>query len=560
MKKCIKSLNCNKFFFMKRKNKYGKLRLKAEEFLRNNLPVFDNSDIKEFDKILNELNLAHIELELQNDDLNDKQNELEKAHNELNNSRNKYIDLFDKAPVSYIILDVDTVIIDLNETSIELFGDQKASFIGKSFHSFISNESQDEYYFFFQKVIQTDKNMEVELKMRTIEGITFDALVQCRRFIDLDDMTIQIRTIVQDISQHKKYEEKLLRINQDLQKSDMLLSEIIEKNSNGIIVIDHKHRLKFINPSAEKILGVKSANIKGKKFNYKINYNGISELICQKPDKSFVFCEANSVEFEWEGNPSYLITLRNISYRKELEENLKQAKHEATKSKLDEKEIVELKTRFLDLLSHEYRTPLTVIRSSSELLENYIKENNTEKINAHISKIQRSIDFMSQVIEDIINSDIDDENYKINTSKVDLADLANNIFSHIKHIDKNQHNFEFDINCKEKYVTSDYRLLRQVIINLLINSIKFSAQGSLIKFSLNQNNEYCSILLKDNGIKLSSNQIKMLKDKSNNFEMFGSSFILTHVDKVVKILGGNFSVDINSNNTVHFLAKIKKNL
>jgi PAS domain-containing protein len=128
---------------MKRKDAkaegYKKLRARAEAALEKKIMKLHKESAGDFKKVLHELGVHQIELEMQNE-------ELRKTQQELETSRNKYSDLYDFAPVGYFTLDKNGLVDRANLTCCQMLGVERANFIKKPFHTFVSKESQDTFY------------------------------------------------------------------------------------------------------------------------------------------------------------------------------------------------------------------------------------------------------------------------------------------------------------------------------------------------------------------------------------------------------------------------------
>ncbi|MDP4116545.1 MAG: ATP-binding protein, partial [Bacteroidota bacterium] len=247
--------------------------------------------------------------------------------------------------------------------------------------------------------------------------------------------------------------------------------------------------------------------------------------------------------------------LSDVTARINSEEEIKKALEQ-------EKELNELKSRFVSIISHEFRTPLTTIFSSAELLDRYGFKWTEEKRKEHLERIIKSTDVLNNMISFILTMN-KAESGKLLPAPVDmnLIKFCTNIIEEFQLIAGenykivfNKNNFDSEIFCMDEI------FLRQIISNLLSNAIKYSPTGGEIIFDLSLNDTYISIGIKDNGIGIPE------ADRPKIFEMFnraenvgsinGTGIGLSIVKKTIETLGGSISFDSILNEGTSFNVKL----
>ncbi len=200
--------------------KIEKIRKKAEQILKKEIP--DNSELRQMDidKVINELQVYQIELELQNQ-------ELLKTHEELQESRSKYIDLFDNAPVGYLSMTGEAKITDANNTACELLVEKKENISGRYFNEYILPDSQDTFYFHIRKVWTEGIKKRDEICLKSTEGKKVFVQIESAKFYERQSAAFQIRSIVTDISDRVSAEEKLKKSEEKHRLISELLSDYI---------------------------------------------------------------------------------------------------------------------------------------------------------------------------------------------------------------------------------------------------------------------------------------------------------------------------------------------
>ena len=177
-------------------SKYDLLWKQANELLRKETK--DKSDkFNDAMGVLQELNTYRIELDMQND-------ELQKTQRELEESKNKYVQLYDFAPIAYLTINKDNMIVEANLTSMKLFGMSKSHLKGAAFSKHIVRESQDTFYLHKNLVFKTMKKQTCELELQKADGTKFDALLQSIAVTEKNGKSESIHVVITDVTDIKK--------------------------------------------------------------------------------------------------------------------------------------------------------------------------------------------------------------------------------------------------------------------------------------------------------------------------------------------------------------------
>lgn len=247
------------------------------------------------------------------------------------------------------------------------------------------------------------------------------------------------------------------------------------------------------------------------------------------------------------------------NYRKELEREveertliLKETIHklEKTKEELDnslrrEQEVNSMKTKFISIASHEFRTPLSTVLSSLSLVEKYSNLQDPEKRDKHIEKIKKSIKNLTEILNDILSvNKIEEGKVTINPERFDLFNFIHDLISELTGILKVNQQVLVEKNLNEDpIVFLDPKLLRHILINLISNAIKFSKENTTItvSFSLQKSEVFIKVI--DQGIGIPKEDHKKLFTRffrsSNVDNIQGTGLGLSIVQQYVNYLGGN---------------------
>ncbi|HIK10554.1 MAG TPA: response regulator [Oscillatoriaceae cyanobacterium M33_DOE_052] len=180
-----------------------------------------------------------------------------------------------------------------------------------------------------------------------------------------------------------------------------------------------------------------------------------------------------------------------------------------------EQELTELKSRFMTMAAHDFRTPLTTIQTSTELLQNYGHKWPEEKKHLHYNRIKNAITMMTKLLDDVLFVGKEEAGkLEFNPQPLDLQSFCGEIIEEIQQSDRDSHPilFEFSGDCQT--ATMDEQLLRQILTNLLSNAMKYSPPGSPVRFQLQCQDQQARFQIQDSGIGISA------EDQQRLFEPF----------------------------------------
>lgn len=167
-----------------------------------------------------------------------------------------------------------------------------------------------------------------------------------------------------------------------------------------------------------------------------------------------------------------------IAQRKRLESELRQALEK-------ERELNELKSRIVATVSHEYRTPLTTILTSTQLLEQYDSRLTSEKKKNHFQRIQTSVEYLTKLVNDMVFiNQAGAGNIEFNPVPLDINQFMSELITEFRQKEGNQHSISWEYQGIYNNVLLDENLLREIFKNLLSNAIKYSPKNTQIRVEL----------------------------------------------------------------------------
>ncbi|WP_054465760.1 ATP-binding protein [Planktothricoides sp. SR001] len=236
----------------------------------------------------------------------------------------------------------------------------------------------------------------------------------------------------------------------------------------------------------------------------------------------------------------------------------KRAEEETIKALQKEKELSELRSRFVSMVSHEFRNPLSSIISAADLLEYYIETASTEKKLQYIERIQNASTTMNELLEDVLVIGRHEANKVVfQPTEINLIEFGQKIIKEIEFslnranqiIFKYQAYLDSDRNDLNHNICGffDEKLLRQILSNLLSNAIKYSANNALIYLDLIGRDSEVIFMVKDSGIGIPSDDLPHLFEsfhRCQNVGMIsGTGLGLTIVKRSVDMHGGQIFVE-----------------
>ncbi|WP_158849158.1 PAS domain-containing sensor histidine kinase [Algibacter sp. L1A34] len=203
------------------------------------------------------------------------------------------------------------------------------------------------------------------------------------------------------------------------------------------------------------------------------------------------------------------------SYTNKLENKVEERTKQLEMALVKEKDINELKTNFLSLVSHEFKTPLSGILSSSELLSRYQLTEHQEKRNEYIKNITDKVYYLNNILNDFLSVDKLERgkvNYRFNHFK--LSKVINEVVYNANMLLKDGQNIKYPENIDDLSIYQDEKIIQLIFTNLLHNAIKYSPEGSIIDMHIEQDDKFITATITDQGMGIPE------KDQKNIFERY----------------------------------------
>ncbi len=331
------------------------------------------------------------------------------------------------------------------------------------------------------------------------------------------------------------------RLKLQLEASQSSFRSLVKKNVDGILVVDGTGRVQFFNPAIKTIFGGHEVNI-GDEFGFPVASGETTELDIVptgRAEKRIV--EMRVSETIWNGDPAYLASLRDITERKKAEEELHRAKVAAESANL-------AKSQFLAMMSHEIRTPMNAIIGMAEMIDHLTPP---EEHQEAMTIIKESGHALLTLINDILDL------AKIEAGEVNLL---NEVFSPTDLMESVHSIMKFPAEAQKglrllreigpglpQAVKSDHRRIRQILINLVGNAIKFTDSGNIkmsVRVDPGLGKDALLFSVADTGMGISREKLEVIFDNfvqadSNVYHRHGGTGLGLSISKrLVEIMQG----------------------
>jgi len=375
------------------------------------------------------------------------------------------------------------------------------------------------------------------------------------------------------------------------EKNSNIFQLLSEGISEGIILVNTKQEVVATNSAAEEMFGYDKDELIGKSLDciipkrYHHRHDGHFSNFMAKSEKrkmgqgrDLSGLRKNGSEFPVEAglNPftlygeTYVMALvTDITDRKNYTKNLEETVQERTKQLSDalvkEKELNELKTRFLSLVSHEFKTPLSSILTSANLLEKYKKSEQQTKRDKHIITIKSKVKQLDTILNDFLSIErleLGKVNYVV--EDFPLSRLINEVIYDGNMLLKTGQHIRYPDNVDELLITFDEKTLALALSNLVQNAIKYSPEDSTIKILFTNGQDYYDLEVVDEGIGIPANQQKYIFDRyfraENVLLSQGTGIGLNISKQHLENLGATLSFKSKENIGSTFTIRIPKNI
>lgn len=232
---------------------------------------------------------------------------------------------------------------------------------------------------------------------------------------------------------------------------------------------------------------------------------------------------------------------------RERTKELEQAKNDLAAALDKERELGELKSRFVSMASHEFRTPLSTVLSSASLIQTYNQKNDPENIHKHAGKIKTAVNNLNTILTEFLSlGKLEEGKTQPNRQEINLPVLIGEVADELRGVFKPGQTFE-QRHTGHSSVLLDPGLLKHVLINLVSNAVKYAPENSPISVQSEVNNGRVRIAVQDRGMGIPESDKKHLFSRffraSNASNIQGTGLGLYIVHRYVELMNGDIDFE-----------------
>jgi PAS domain S-box-containing protein len=511
---------------------------------------------------------------------------------------------FELAPVLFVALDTSGKITSVNEYGSHRLGYLKEEVVNRHFTAFLPDDEKEEALERFRKIVDgTSEEFQNESIVRNSLGEEIEVSWRKVAIKDKSGIVIAVLGAGIDITERKKQEEqialhhlaiqnlnedlevkirkrtaelneavhKLAAANYDLEKNQRLFKAIMHHFPDSVIGVLNKDLLYiFVDGQELNGIGLTKNNNRGERV-----FDNIHPALSREAEEKLrtVFA-GHRISYDVEMDEKtytissvplldesgaineIMVVIRNITERKKVEKEL-------FKSIEKEKELNDMKSKFVTMASHEFRTPLSTVLSSVFLLENYTDQELENNKALHLGKIKRSVNNLTELLNDFISlGKLEEGKIKVSYSEVSVRGLLEELIPEMELVRKGNQTIRCEYIGEEDNILLDKQLLRSILLNLISNAIKYSSLNDEIKLIATLTDNDLIIKVIDQGIGIPQEEHKHIFKRfyraQNATNIEGTGLGLNIIKKYVRLMKGTIEFQSKLNEGTTFTVTLPK--
>ncbi|MEX2597462.1 MAG: PAS domain-containing sensor histidine kinase [Salibacteraceae bacterium] len=482
------------------------------------------------------------------------------------NKTKLYEILFSTASEGLIVANKDGDVVLSNERAAELFGytinELNTINVDQLLPGHLKSKHQSHREGYMKNPRKRPMGQGIDLIGVRKDGSSFPIEISLNHFSDEGNPLVM--ALIMDVTKRKEQEVEINLLNQHLEKrvsqrtkelkESQELYKLIARNfPNGTInVFDRGFNYIFAEGGEMYKHGITSEKLMGKNYIDRLP----SALRPMLEKKLVQVLDGASLKFELEYQKQhYLINTTGLASNEGKIDRILMVEQNITERKISEvrtedaltkeKQLNELKSRFVSMASHEFRTPLSTVLSSLSLIEKYDQAGITDKKEKHYKRIRSSVRHLTNILNDFLSLEkVEAGKVYLGAEVVNLEEIIEDIVDQHNQITKVGQKINFTFEGEEE-IRTDQNMIQIICSNLLSNAIKYSPENKEIELNCKVSNKQLVITVKDQGIGIPE------EDQSNMFSRFfraknainyeGTGLGLNIVNRYLDLLNGSIS-------------------
>jgi PAS domain S-box-containing protein len=409
-------------------------------------------------------------------------------------------------------------------------------------------------------VMAAHSGQNIEAWLCRLDGTCFPAELSFGYIKGLDDDIDGMVCTLRDITQRKE-QEKQLRYHASLQ----------ENVNDAVIATDMEFRIQSWNPAAETIYGWHHDEVLGQSVTAILQtryateeertrittqfmdegwWHGEVTQSCKDGSQIHILSSVTLLRDDHSTPLGIVAVNRDITERKKFEETLFQTLER-------EKELNEMKSRFVSMASHEFRTPLTIILSSAETILRYRQKLSEEQQTRRLHIITEQVHHLTDLVTNVLDLErIRSGRTQLRLAEVDLVAFCHEMIEDFQSQLNMTHSLVLQHDADCVHLPLDKSLMRQVLTNLISNAIKYSPNAQPVTIGVQQVNGTWQLSVRDEGIGIPPADLLWLFEPfhraSNVDKIPGNGLGLSITKQIVEMHGGHITVESHLNSGTTF--------
>ena len=491
------------------------------------------------------------------------------AERDLDDVRQRLEALIASANDAVVTITEDSRIVDWNRAAERMFGWSRAEAVGQAITDLLVPPEQRAHHLAGIERYLADGSSRMFGRPMETHALHRDG----RRF-DVELSVWPVRTggrhtfssFIRDISRRKAAEKALA-------DSEAKYRQVVENVSEGILVTSGG-KIVYANPKALALTGFDESTAMSRPFlefihpedRERVLGNHLKRLRGEPAEDRYQFrvittagevrwVEISGVAFEWQGTAATLNFLSDVTKRREAEDEIRE-------SLARERELSELKSRFVAVASHEFRTPLAAILSSIELLDDYGPRLSEADRREVVGLVKSAVGRMNGMVEQVLlTSRLEAGQFAFEPRPQPLPELLVQVVAELEQAQAHAERISLRCEGVDEPRLVDVRLVRHVLVNLLGNALKYSPTDKPIACTLTGDGEDVRLEVADEGIGIPAEDLPRLFERfhrgTNVGNVQGTGIGLHVVRDCVQLHGGDVAVDSAPGRGTVFRVRLK---
>ena len=342
-----------------------------------------------------------------------------------------------------------------------------------------------------------------------------------------------------------------------------LVRGIIQRLADGVVVIDREDGcIRFVNPAAEALFGRASDDLVGHVFGHPATAGETTEIEIVRKGGRVVHAELRVVEMMWDQRPALVVSLRDVTDRKQAEERARQLVEERA-ARVDAESANKAKSEFLAMMSHELRTPLNAVLGYSELLESGVYGAVSDEQRSQIARIRASGQHLLGLVNEVLDlAKVDSGKLSVERKSARCSKVLNAALALVLPAAETRGiAIPAAVPESQDCYLGDEGRVRQILLNLLSNAVKFTEPGGRVRVEAGTTDDPASgpatrtqagwayFCVTDTGIGIPRDQLETIFSPFIQVEggwtrrQGGAGLGLTISRRLARLMGGDLEVE-----------------